>query len=298
MIFPWYDIGAFFSGDYQRDTPSFGGAVMWNKQTYFEIGGENEYFISFGPEDVERMERALALGIKIERVRGRLYHFNHWCGPDSSVSNPYFKKNRELLEAQRKMSVAELKDYINSWPWHSPYTPDYYEDISEGAKNSASIVLELIGFKRGPASIADCGNYIVSTGLPGSVIDIGGGVGNWNNGNPNYYCVDYRVPVNKLLIPADRYIECNLENDTVGGRYDLAICLEVLEHISYIRAEALVEMLCNLSDRVLFSAAIPYQGGNGHINEQWQTYWAELFYKNGYGVERQREFWGVQGVEL
>jgi len=38
-------------------------------------------------------------------------------------------------------------------------------------------------------------------------------------------------------------------------------------------------------DNVLFSAAIPNQGGTGHINEQWQEYWAEKFYANGFGAE-------------
>jgi hypothetical protein len=41
--------------------------------------------------------------------------------------------------------------------------------------------------------------------------------------------------------------------------------------------ERYVAYLCELSDVVIFSAAIPSQGGNGHINEQWQSYWAEIF---------------------
>lgn len=269
MIFPWYDIGAFFSGDYNRDTPSFGGAVMWNKQTYFEIGGENEYFISFGPEDVERMERALALGIKIERVRGRLYHFNHWCGPDSSVSNPFFKTNRELLEKQRKMSVAELKDYINSWPWHSPYTESYYETIVEDAIRSRDAVFEILGIDRNE-----------------SIADAGGGCGQWGVGLKNYTCIDYRVPLDKLMIDPEQYIDHDLRIPlNLGKKFDVVLCLEVAEHIEEAYADTVVENVCNLvkdDGLIIFSAAIPYQGGNNHCNEQWQTYWAKKFQDLGY----------------
>jgi hypothetical protein len=35
---------------------------------------------------------------------------------------------------------------------------------------------------------------------------------------------------------------------------------------------------------VLFSAAIPGQGGYGHVNEQWPGYWARMFDECGYGV--------------
>ena len=44
----------------------------------------------------------------------------------------------------------------------------------------------------------------------------------------------------------------------------------------------MVDFLCEKSDLVLFSAAIPHQGGEGHINEQWQSYWVELFMINGF----------------
>src|SRR5204862_2903390 len=35
---------------------------------------------------------------------------------------------------------------------------------------------------------------------------------------------------------------------------------------------------------VLFSAAIPFQGGVGHVNEQWPEYWVEHFARHGYTV--------------
>jgi hypothetical protein len=67
-----------------------------------------------------------------------------------------------------------------------------------------------------------------------------------------------------------------------GRRFDLAISLEVAEHLSPSRSETFVADLCRASDRVLFSAAIPGQGGLDHVNEQWQSYWAALFAGHGY----------------
>jgi SAM-dependent methyltransferase len=63
---------------------------------------------------------------------------------------------------------------------------------------------------------------------------------------------------------------------------DLAICLEVLEHIPEEKAEAAIRALTIMSDRIIFSAAIPGQGGVGHINCQYKPYWIKLFRKYGF----------------
>jgi hypothetical protein len=58
--------------------------------------------------------------------------------------------------------------------------------------------------------------------------------------------------------------------------------LETAEHLEPESAEAFVECLTCLSNIVLFSAAVPGQGGTGHINEQWTAYWVKLFADRGY----------------
>jgi len=81
-----------------------------------------------------------------------------------------------------------------------------------------------------------------------------------------------------LQISSDEFQELNLENPTqLNRKFDMAICFEVAEHISAAKANNFVAYLCELSEVVIFSAAIPSQGGNGHINEQWQSYWVEIF---------------------
>ena len=67
-------------------------------------------------------------------------------------------------------------------------------------------------------------------------------------------------------------------------KFDLAICLEVAEHLDPSAAETLVETLTGLSDQILFSAAIPNQGGQNHVNEQWPPYWRDIFSRYNYSM--------------
>lgn len=290
---PWFgtiqkslDIGAVrdepFRGR-ELDHNSVGGAVMWNKNSFFDGGMENEYFISFGPEDCERHDRFKTLGYDIRRVGGTLFHINHFVGDNSSPRNPRFEANVKEQEKVHVMTRDELRLYVDTWPWRHMYTSRYYHKISEGSIRSAKIVMTSLGFK------------------PASVIDIGCGVGEWSNGHPDYTGVDYHVRKEDLLIPAERFIECDLnrENFHVDRTFDLCLCLEVAEHLKPSRAEGLVQLLCSLSDRVLFSAAIPNQGGTGHINEAWHTYWGELFKRIGFGAaKKQPDIRGKADVEL
>lgn len=68
----------------------------------------------------------------------------------------------------------------------------------------------------------------------------------------------------------------------VDGKYDLAISLETAEHLSPERAMSFVEDICNTSNVVLFSAAVDGHGGQNHLNENYQSYWIELFKNNEY----------------
>lgn len=116
------DVGIFgaeiFKGTRAIDPLSVGHIVIWNKEKFFEGGGENENFISYGPEDVERYERFEKLGFNIKRIKGIVYHIDHWCGPDSSGRNPNFGRNYEELDRVREMNKDELWEYVRSWSWY------------------------------------------------------------------------------------------------------------------------------------------------------------------------------------
>src|SRR3546814_4949248 len=87
-----------------------------------------------------------------------------------------------------------------------------------------------------------------------TVVDFGGAIGNWGV-VPNYTCIDYGVPREMLL--TENYIDhdlrtlLNLEN-----KYDLAISMEVGEHLDEKYADIFVENISKSSDYVLFSAEI------------------------------------------
>lgn len=89
----------------------------------------------------------------------------------------------------------------------------------------------------------------------------------------------------RLLIDSKCFSPSDLEKPfLLGRRFDLIICLEVAEHLSPTVADQLIDSLVAHSDCVVFSAAVPFQGGTGHVNEQWPAYWAEKFRNVGYNA--------------
>lgn len=96
---------------------SFGGSVFMNRDSFLNAGGENEKFISFGPEDAERYNRFLKLGLKVVRVKGSIYHLDHFRGVNSSKLNKFIDSNRKEWRKVEAMKPEELKQYIKTWPW-------------------------------------------------------------------------------------------------------------------------------------------------------------------------------------
>ena len=85
------------------------------------------------------------------------------------------------------------------------------------------------------------------------------------------------------MFPAEFFWVRDLQKPVrLKERFDLAACLEVAEHIRKEHAQSLVDLLVSASDVILFSAAIPGQGGNGHVNEQYPSYWSSRFATRGY----------------
>ena len=123
---------------------------------------------------------------------------------------------------------------------------------------------------------------------PKSVIDIGCGIGTFlhvfkENGVDDILGVDGSWVDRKELIkhiPLEKFLETDLEKGYKADRkYDLALCLEVVEHLKEESVDAIVKSLTQLSDVIVFSAAIPGQFGQNHINEQWPEYWQKKFSK-------------------
>jgi SAM-dependent methyltransferase len=152
------------------------------------------------------------------------------------------------------------------------YNARFYVDQQQGSLASAEVIVPLVCDRVAPAS----------------VIDVGCGVGTWASvfaahGVPRVVGVDGSyVDQDQLLIPRERFVTADLSVGMVmDERFDLAVCLEVGEHLPADRTERFVAELAAVADTILFSAAIPLQGGTGHVNERWQEDWANSFAAHG-----------------
>lgn len=122
-----------------------------------------------------------------------------------------------------------------------------------------------------------------------SVLDVGTGIGTWikefeNRGVLDVFGVDIQmVSPDELHVSPNKVRQVDLSREfDLKRKFDLVLCLEVAEHIPETSADFLVSSLVRHADVILFSAAIPNQGGQYHINEQWPGYWQSKFEKHDY----------------
>jgi SAM-dependent methyltransferase len=161
---------------------------------------------------------------------------------------------------------------VNTMEQPSPYTPQWYQASRERARRSAEKIIP----------------HVLKLVEPASVVDVGCGIGAWLSvfrdlGIQDYLGLDGDWVDRKcLLIPEERFMAVDLKAQLrLTRRFDLVTSMEVAEHLPGDCAELFVESLVRLGSVILFSAAIPFQGGNQHINEQWPEYWVELFRRHG-----------------
>lgn len=102
----------------------YGHCIFFNTNTYKKYGGENENFISYGPEDYERYERFKNLGCGIKRIDDYVYHLEHDRTSFSSEDNPDFNKNKELYMELKNYPRNNLLSYYRSVNYLSKYNFD------------------------------------------------------------------------------------------------------------------------------------------------------------------------------
>jgi cyclopropane fatty-acyl-phospholipid synthase-like methyltransferase len=170
------------------------------------------------------------------------------------------------------------------------YTAEFFQGHRGHAEDSARqivpAVLEWLGSK--------------------SVLDVGCGTGGWlsvfgERGVTDFLGVDgdYVRP-DLLQIPAALFKPADLSKPlSLGRTFDLVVSLEVAEHLRPDVAGTFVDSLVRHSDAILFSAAIPGQGGTDHVNERTPQYWAGLFRDRGFtAVDAIRtRFWSDPNVK-
>ena len=179
------------------------------------------------------------------------------------------------------------------------YDTAFYDQHVAGSLSSARVVLPILT------------EYY----QPKSVVDVGCGRGTWlraaiDCGIEDALGIDGDyVDTGSLLIDPSRFLATDLaDRFDVGRRFDLAISVEVAEHLPFHRSETFVADLVKLSPCVLFSAALPYQGGTNHVNEQWLEFWAIFFRRHGYVAcdlfrpriwsDKRVEFWYSQNLVI
>ena len=155
------------------------------------------------------------------------------------------------------------------------YDQNFYDKIVKESYSSAQVILK----------------KLFNLYKPNTVIDVGAGSGSWSvsalelgatkvialDGSEHSGHLGEQAGITTHVVDFESHGA--LSSFETG---DLLVCLEVAEHLSKNRAASFVSELCNQAPVVLFSAAIPYQGGTGHVNENWPEYWHQLFSKYGF----------------
>lgn len=171
------------------------------------------------------------------------------------------------------------------------YDEQFYQDQISGSYKSA------VQFVR----------YFSNIINPKTVADVGCGRGTWLKAFKEHgatHCVGFDGPWNsqsKMLDQGIKFV-CSDLNESLskhGESFDLALSLEVAEHLEETSAVHFINGLTSLSKVIIFGAAYSGQGGTEHINEQPHTYWAKLLGNFGYRPYDifRPQFWGNEQIE-
>ncbi|MBE9186360.1 glycosyltransferase [Microcoleus sp. LEGE 07076] len=218
--------------------------------------------------------------------RGNVEPIEHQPDPNISWELPAHLQSYSVSSNSQTASKTDRNQ-------QSSYTKDFYELIGEGTRSSAGEIIPLLLELMQPV-------------WPKSVVDVGCGTGSWLAAFQKLGIADCLgidgdyVDRTILQIPLNQFQSADLKQPLqINRKFDLAISLEVAEHLPSTCAENFVNSLTKLAPIILFSAAIPFQGGVEHVNEQWPQYWAYYFQQNGFVVIDclRKKIWNNDKVE-
>jgi SAM-dependent methyltransferase len=155
------------------------------------------------------------------------------------------------------------------------FRKEFFEYMDHGSRRSAAAVVSIIAKELKPESVLDlgCGRGVwLAEWRRMQVRDCLGADGSY-------------VDLASLAIPRECFIACDLARPLdLGRRFDIVQSLEVAQCIDSACADVFVDNLCRHGEMIIFSAAVPGQGGERHVNEQPLDYWREKFLLRGYAV--------------
>lgn len=149
----------------------------------------------------------------------------------------------------------------------------FFDYVDSGALRSAEVFTDLLYPELNPRSVLDAG------------CGRGGWARKWRDAGASQVLGidgDY-VDRSKLYVDENEFqvVDLNLPFN-LQRRFDLVQSLEVAEHLKPTSSEDFVASLVAHGDTVMFSAAVPGQGGTQHINERPIEFWRSLFARHGY----------------
>ena len=155
----------------------------------------------------------------------------------------------------------------------APYSTGYFNESLRGCVEAGRLILGQV-----------LKNYPVR-----SMLDVGCGIGTWLRAAGELGIKDLAgldgqyIDLDSVLFDPAVFVATDLSKPfRLERRFDLTVCSEVAEHFTHERAPGFVRDIAATSDVIVFSAAVPFQGGDDHFNEQWPEYWAILFRQNGF----------------
>jgi SAM-dependent methyltransferase len=192
------------------------------------------------------------------------------------VRSPHFL-TRRLRSSSHLMYLRDrLRDALARGGGRDDiYSSTYYHRVNSLAMQSAGPFSEMIIEEFHPATAVDlgCGTGAMLAALRGRRVDVLG-----LDRSPSAIAISRR----RGLEVREYDIESPPDFKDLG-RFEVAVCTEVAEHVSPDFADSLVDQLVALSSQIVFTAAVPGQGGGvDHVNEQPHSYWIEKFELRGY----------------
>ena len=160
----------------------------------------------------------------------------------------------------------------------NPYNADYYEHSCGQPYRHDAVWLQFFGF------VAD---HIARDIHPSTVFDAGCAMGFLVECLRQRGIEAWGVDISEYAIqnvqPEIRpYCRMGSILDPLPQRYDLIVCIEIVEHLAASESEHAIRNLCSYTDDILFSST-PFDFTEPtHVNVQPPEYWVELFTRSGF----------------
>lgn len=164
---------------------------------------------------------------------------------------------------QYEFDVGSIKKHIPS----NPERCNYDAIISEETPQADSLASWIQSKKFNKVNDYGCGPGIYVNSMRKLGIDAYG------------YDIDSRIPNDS------HFFKKNILDDDFNDKCNAAVCLEVLEHIEEADSIRFMQkMLSSIEDDgyLIFSAAVPNQGGDGHINCKPKQFWEDKIVNSGF----------------